>query len=448
MKNNVIVFFTDQQRADTTGVHGNPCGLTPNFDKLAQRGTFPELAFTPQPVCCPARSVLQTGKYATTNGCYRNGIALNPDHKTLAHYFNEAGYQTGYIGKWHLGLGKGAVPKEQRGEYSYFLGANALEHCSRPYDTVVYDNDNKEVKLPGYRIDALTDAAIRYIDKEKKNPFFLFLSFLEPHFQNSNDSYPAPDIDNNAKYPYIPTDLAALGGTSWQHISGYYGMVKRLDASLGRIQDALKSLGIDKNTIILFTADHGCHFKTRNSEYKRSCHESSIHIPMAFTGGPFTGGGRLEELVSLIDIAPTLLEACDITIPDDMQGKSILPLVNRTQYEWRKEVFVQISESQVGRAIRTHRWKYSVEAKDKDGWNDSNSKIYEETHLYDLEHDPYELTNLIGHETHKNVAEVLRSKLKEQILSAEGIDVEILEAEINVPLRVSQRVVFAGEENE
>ncbi|MCC8101236.1 MAG: sulfatase-like hydrolase/transferase [Clostridiales bacterium] len=448
MKNNVIIFFTDQQRADTTGAHGNPCGLTPNFDRTAKYGTFPELSYTPQPLCAPARAVLQTGKYATTTGCYRNEIPLDPHDHTLAWYFNRAGYDTGYIGKWHLSMEPGAVPEKWRGDYSYFLGANALELTSQPYNTVVYDNDGKEVKLPGYRVDALTDASIRYIDEHKNRPFFLMLSFLEPHFQNSNDSYPPPDVDYDAKYSYMPADLAALGGTSWQSISGYYGMVKRLDQAYGRVLDALKSLGLSKNTIVLFASDHGCHFKTRNSEYKRSCHESSIRIPMALTGGPFTGGGTIRELVGLEDMAPTLLDACGIPVPEDMQGHSILPLVYHRETDWRKEAFIQISESHVGRALRTHRWKYAVAAKEKDGWNDSCSDVYEETELYDLEHDPYELTNLIGYGSHRKVADLLCERLKERMEQAGEHRPQIRKADILVPANQTARTVFPGEEYE
>lgn len=444
MKNNVIVFLTDQQRFDTTGIHGNPCRLTPNFDKMAMDGTFPAYAFTPQPVCGPARSVLQTGKHATANGCYRNNIALKDRHKTLAHYFNAAGYETGYIGKWHLGSQTSYVCEEERGEYKYWLAANAVEMVSEPYHTVLYDNNNREVTLPGYRVDAMTDAAIRYIDDNKEKPFFLFLSFLEPHFQNCFDSYPPPDIDKNTLYSFLPPDLQALGGTSYQQISGYYGMVKRLDSCLGRIRDALKSLHIDENTIILFTTDHGCHFKTRNSEYKRSWHEASTRIPMAFIGGPFTSGGKLRELVSLLDVAPTLLDACGITIPDDMQGHSILPLINRQSAEWPDDLLIQISESQVGRAVRTKRWKYGVTAPDKDAWNDSSSDVYVESELFDLEHDPYELTNLIGYPSHLQVANVLEERLKKKLTEAGEKEPVIVKAPVHETL--GQRRVFPGEE--
>ena len=189
---NVVVFFTDQQRWDTTGVHGNPLDLMPNFDRMARRGTHVFNAFTCQPVCGPARSCLQTGLYATQTTVFRNGLALPSDATTLAHHFREAGYRTAYIGKWHL-ADQEPVPEHQRGGYEYWLGANVPEFVSRPYDTVVYDNENRPVKLPGYRVDALTDAAIRYIDAHQHHPFYLFLSFLEPHHQNHVDDYVAPD---------------------------------------------------------------------------------------------------------------------------------------------------------------------------------------------------------------------------------------------------------------
>ncbi len=148
---NVIVFFTDQQRWDTTGVHGNPLDLTPNFDRMAQAGTHIYNSFTCQPVCGPARACLQTGLYATQSGVHINGPALQPDSQTLAHYFREAGYTTGYIGKWHLS-NEEPVPEAKRGGYEYWLAANLLEFESRPYDTVLYDNNNQPVKLPGYRV--------------------------------------------------------------------------------------------------------------------------------------------------------------------------------------------------------------------------------------------------------------------------------------------------------
>lgn len=407
---NVLVFFTDQQRWDTAGIYGNPLDLTVNFDAFAQSGTLFEYAFTCQPVCGPARSAIQTGLYPTQNGCFRNGIPLARSLPTLATWFGQAGYDTGYIGKWHL-ANHDPVPVDEQGGYQYWLAANTLEFTSEPYHTVVFNREGNSQTLPGYRVDALVDAAIRFIATPRDRPFFLFVSLLEPHHQNLSNNYPAPDV-YRTRYAgrWIPADLAALDGDAHQHIGGYYGMVKRVDEAFGRILDALKSLGISDHTAVVYTSDHGNHFRTRNGEYKRSVHDSSIRIPLAAGGGPFKDGGTIRQLVSLIDLAPSLLDAAGIR-PTGLSGRSVLPLVRRQNVSWPEEVFVQVSESQVGRAIRTERWKYGVRAVDNDGWDDSSADEYVEDVLYDLEADPYELDNLIGHRDLVPVAEMMRERL-------------------------------------
>jgi arylsulfatase A-like enzyme len=418
---NVIVFFTDQQRWDTSGLHGNPLDLTPNFDRMATRGTHVANSFTCQPVCGPARSCLQTGQYATQTGCWRNGIPLPEDTETLATHFKAAGYDTGYIGKWHLydSSEAGPVPESHRVDYDYWLASNVLEFTSDAYHTVMYDNDDEEVFLPGYRVDGQTDAIIRYVADHREDPFFLFTSYIEPHHQNHIDDYPPPD-GYRERYAgkWIPPDLAALGGSTHQHLAGYYGMVKRLDEALGRLLDALKSMDMLDNTIILFTSDHGSHFKTRNSEYKRSCHESSIRVPTAFHGPGFKGGGHVHELVSLVDLPPTLLDAAGIDVPESMSGRSILPLLRGDNDDWPEEAFVQISEAQIGRSVRTQRWKYCVDAPSTADRRDGGSDLYEEQYLYDLEYDPYELTNLIARQSHRGVADVMRERLIRRMTEA------------------------------
>lgn len=416
-KPNVVVFLTDQQRWDTTGLHGNPLGLTPNLDRAAHRGMHLRHTFTPQPLCGPARSCLQTGLYPTTTGCYRNGIPLPKDARTLAHHFRDAGYETAYIGKWHL-ASKDPVPEHERGGYEYWLASNVIEFTSRAYHTVVYGNDGNPVRLPGYRVDALTDAAIRYLDAYQDRPFYLFLSLLEPHHQNQTDNYPAPDgYAERYEGRWIPPDLAALGGSGHRQMAGYWGQVKRVDEAFGRLLDTLRSLDLLENTIMLFASDHGNHFKTRNGEYKRSPHESSIRVPTVLRGPGFDGGGEVEELISLLDLPPTLLDAAGLSVPEEMQGRSILPLVSGEK-EWPEDVFIQISESQVGRAVRTRRWKYSVVAPDKDGMQDPASDRYIEEYLYDLKEDPYELTNLAGFDSHQVVSEMMKRRLAVRMTEA------------------------------
>ena len=432
---NVLVFFTDQQRHDTTGASGCPLGLTPNYDRMAARGTHATHTFTMQPVCGPARACLQTGTYATTNGCWRNGIALDPQQRTLAHHFNDAGYRSGYIGKWHLSPNesRGAVPEEFRGGYQSWLAANALEMTSDAYQTRLFDENENAVDLPGYRVDAMTDATIRWIDEHQKSnreqPFFLFMSFLEPHHQNHRDNYPAPiGYENGWGNAWMPPDLQKLGGSAPEHWNGYCGMIKRLDEAFGRVQDALHSLDLSEDTIVLWTADHACHFKTRNDEYKRSCHEASIRVPLALDGGPFRNRGQVPGLVSLLDIPPTLLDACDVPIPDTMQGRSFLGRDNP-----RDDVFVQISESQIGRAVRTTRWKYSVRAPEGEGYKSSSAPLYREDALYDLESDPYELCDLSGITAFRGVADEMQTRLLKYIRDVEGTTPQIE----NAPARES-----------
>lgn len=423
---NVIVFFTDQQRWDTTGAHGNPLGLTPNFDRMAREGTHVGHSFTVQPVCGPARSCMQTGMYATSTGSFVNDIPLDPKLRTLAHHFKDAGYHTGYIGKWHL-ASRDPVPSEERGGYEEWLAANILEFTSDAYDTVLFDEDEQPVKLPGFRVDALTDASIRFVDRHQSEPFFLFLSFLEPHHQNHRDDYPAPE-GYREQYDgrWIPPDLAALGGNAHAQLGGYYGMVKRLDEALGRLFDALESLHLRENTIVLFTSDHGCHFKTRNAEYKRSCHDASLRVPTAFVGPGFDGGGSVGRLVSLVDLPPTLIDAAGLSPSEAMEGRSIIPLlVGGAADDQEDEVFAQISEDNMGRALRTRRWKYAIHAPDADPFKDAKASHYEEQFLYDLQADPHELDNLIGMAAFRHVADELRGRLASWILRIEGIDVEI-----------------------
>src|SRR6185312_11234605 len=246
-----------------------------------------------------------------------------------------------------------------------------------------------------------------------------FLSFLEPHHQNDLDDFPPPE-GYRQRYTgrWTPPDLQAHQGSPPQHLAGYWGMVKRLDEALGRVMDTLKSLGLSEDTIVMYSSDHACHFKTRNNEYKRSCHEDSIRVPTALTGGPFTGGGTLRQLISHIDLVPTLLSACGIGVPDNMQGRVFLPLLGGKKADWPDDVFVQISESQVGRAVRTGRWKYGVTAPDGHPGRDMNSSHYVEQYLYDLEYDPYEITNLVGLSSHRQLSDILRDRLLARMKSA------------------------------
>jgi arylsulfatase A-like enzyme len=419
-KPNIVVVFTDQQRWDTLGVNGCPLGLTPNLDRLARRGTFFPEATTPQPVCGPARSCLQTGQYATVAGVWRNGLGMRASAPKLAECFRAGGYRTGYIGKWHLseGTGPAAVPSANRGGYEDWLGANAVEMSSGPYSPVLWDGEDRAVRMAGYRTDAFTDAAIDYVcgrARTPERPFLLYLSFLEPHHQNTDDSYPAPHgMENLFDGAWMPADLRALGGSAPWHWAGYCAMIKRIDDGLGRLVDAVGSLGLAENTIFAFVSDHGCHFKTRNPEYKRTPHESSVRVPMVLWGPQWDGGGEHRIAASLVDLAPSLLESAGLPVPAAMQGHSLLPVTRGETGGIPREAFIQFGEIRPGRALRTSRWKYAVFA-GEDVENKPEAGEYFETELYDLRADPSELTNVIASPAHAPVREYFRARLLERM---------------------------------
>ncbi len=291
---NVLIVFTDQQRWDTVGAYGCPLDLTPNLDATAETSTIFEQAISSQPVCAPTRACLQTGQYGTTHGVWHNGLVPNAE-TTLAERFAEAGYDTGYIGKWHLaGTGTTPVPEDRRlGYEDFWRAADVLEHTSHPYEGLVYDEDNEPVEFDGYRVDALTDMAIEFIRQDRNDPFFCTISYPEPHHQNDMEAFIAPDgYAWRHRDPWVPPDLQGNTGSGdwYSELPDYYGMVERIDECYGRLLDVLNDEGQLEQTIVLFVSDHGCHFRTRNDEYKRSCHESSVRVPAVIRGPGFEGG--------------------------------------------------------------------------------------------------------------------------------------------------------------
>ena len=161
-KQNIVFFFSDQQRADTLGCNGQPLPVTPCLDRFACEDAVNfSNAFTPQPVCGPARAMLQTGLYPTQTGCYRNAVSLPTEQKTLAVYLKEAGYRVAYVGKWHLASDEHEnhyetipVPLERRGGYDdYWMAADVLEFTSHGYGGYVFDKDGNKLEFTGYRTD-------------------------------------------------------------------------------------------------------------------------------------------------------------------------------------------------------------------------------------------------------------------------------------------------------
>jgi len=437
---NIVVILSDQQRWDTVSCYGEPIlpDLTPNLDRMAAQGTRFERAYTCQPVCGPARAVLQTGRYATESGCFRNDVALPQHMPTIARALTEIGYGTGYIGKWHL-ASDGArginhqtapVPPEWRGGYEYWLASDVLEFTSHSYDGHVFNAGMERVEFPAgrYRADCLTDYAVEYLSSRSQDrPFFLFVSYIEPHHQNDHQHFEGPHGSKERFAGFrAPKDLAGREGDWRAEMPDYLGCISALDDGVGRIRAELHRRGLTDDTVVIYTTDHGCHFRTRNGEHKRTCHENTIRIPMIATGPGFAGGRVIPGLVSLIDVPRTILSAAGAKPLPQMRGRSLQPLVAGSAVDWREEAFIQISESQVGRCVRTPRWTYSVYAPDKKGWADMDSPQYVEQYLYDNEADAYQERNLVADATLSELRADLADRLVRHLSDAGEPPAEIL----------------------
>lgn len=429
---NVIAVMTDQQRWDTVGVYGCPLDLTPAIDTLARQGTVLTQAITPQPLCGPFRATFQSGKYASEVDAWRDTMGLSSDELRLSQQFKDAGYDVGYVGNWHVaGTFDSPVLEERRGGYEdFWIAADVPEFTSHPTEGRLFDADGEPVEFEQYRADAFTEYAREAIESLSE-PFFLVVAYVEPHNQNDMWTYVAPDgyAEPYEKRPYIPEDLQDRPGDWYEELPDYYGMVRQIDECVDDLLGALSDRGVRDRTIVAYTSDHGCHFRTRPGEYKRTPHESAVRVPAVLAGPGFDDGSDVDRPTSLVDLPPTLLDAADIAVPDEMHGESFLPIVRGDAPDTDGEAFIQISESQVGRALRTDRWKYAVAASSPTGWRggsaEKSSDVYVERYLYDLARDPHEQVNLVGRPDFRTVADDLRDRLTAHVREIEGESPEI-----------------------
>ena len=403
---NIVFFFVDQQRWDTCGCYGQRLPVTPVLDAMAAEGVRFEHAFTCQPVCGPARAALQSGRYASEVGCNTNHQMLPTDIPTIAKLLTGAGYDTAYIGKWHLAsfgprngaddFTRSAVPPERRGGYRYWLAADALEHTSHGYDGHMFDGDGNQRDFPDgrYRADAQTDWALEYLDSRKAaqdQPFFLMVSYLEPHHQNDHNHYEGPQGSKERWKNFDPpADLIGHDGDWRAEYPDYLGCCNSLDENLGRIRGKLEEMGVAGNTVIIYTSDHGSHFRTRNTEYKRSCHDGCLRVPLVASGPGFAAGTVVSDKpVNLIDVPATILQAAGVEVPEFFRGRPLQQAADGSAKDWPQETFAEISESHVGRCLRTMRYTYEIVL------TQAGQPHWREAFLYDNLNDPHQQNNLI-----------------------------------------------------
>lgn len=250
---NVLAVVTDQQRWDTLGAYDCPMEVTPTLDGLARRGSLVRRAITPRPTCGPFRAAFHVGKFATETGVWRGSFPLSDDERTLAHRFSAAGYDVGFVGDWHLGGTFDApVPPDRRGGYDDdWLAADVPEFTSQPDEGHLFDAEEEEVTFDRYRVDAFTEFATDAVESLSE-PFFLVVSYLEPHHRNDQWTFVAPDgyADRYGANPYVPPDLTDHPGDRYQELPDYSGIVRRLDECVGDPLAALDESGVREETIV------------------------------------------------------------------------------------------------------------------------------------------------------------------------------------------------------
>jgi arylsulfatase A-like enzyme len=427
---NILFIFADRMHGFAMGCMGNPDVKTPNLDRLAAEGTLFRNTYSCYPICSPFRAILQTGRYAHQTGVVENAMAIPANERTLAAALNDGGYRTGYVGKWHLG-GKGSigVPPELRAGFTDFAGYQVYNDY---LDEVwFFDEKGNKTEYKKHRTDATTDAAIERLEKIKDKKFAMFVSYQAPHHPEQppkeyEDMYAdikihrrpnCQDID-----PYIRTfspPRTAENDPIYKkynksldtYLKLYYGMITQLDYNIGRLLKKLNELGLADKTVVIFTADHGDMQGSHGLNRINIFYEEAVRVPLivSFPCGP--RGIVSDELVSSVNLFPSILDYCGLPKEKTAEGISLVPLTMGKSQKLAYEVFseggdVPVSEGGPSKEkwfmVRQGKYKLAVT---QDG--------FQPTHLFDLENDPYEMGNLLDEkDKYSKITENLQNKIK------------------------------------
>jgi len=415
-KPNVVYIFADQWRAAATGYAGDPNAKTPNLDKLAQESVNLTNAVSGCPVCSPYRGSLMTGQYPLSHGVFLNDVQLNPDAVSIAKVYKQAGYETAYIGKWHLdGRGRSNfIPRQRRQGFDFW---KALE-CTHNYNnSFYYGDENVKLKWEDYDAIAQTRETQKYIRRQQDGkPFLLVLSWGPPHapYQTAPEKYKQMFKSENIQLrPNVPENARKQARNI---LAGYYAHISVLDDCVGWIVQTLKDCRLEKDTILVFTADHGDMLQSRGQMKKQRPWDESIRVPFLVRYPALLGkdGKKIDMPINAPDIMPTLLGLSAIPIPQTVEGADYSKVLSGEKPAENEAVLImcpspfgQWTRKRGGReyrGIRTRRYTY---VRDLNGpWL-----------LYDNQNDPYQQKNLCNQPEYKKLQkkldEMLNRKLKE-----------------------------------
>ena len=395
---NFVFCMTDDQAYHTMSCAGSKVIRTPNMDRLAAEGVLMRNAFVTNSLCAPSRASFITGKYSHSHGVRTNAPPL-PPQPTFPDYLRVAGYQTGFIGKWHMG---GQPPK-----FDVWLGFGGQGQYWNPK---LPDFDGQVKQEQGHVTDLLGDRAIAYLREHRRDPFCLLLWFKSPHrdwqpatrFQSVLEDVTIPEPptfhDDYAGRPEVirqtemQVEIAKPAKDFQGWLKDYYRCILGVDENIGRVLAALDDLGLSDDTLVLHTSDNGFFLGEHHFFDKRLMYEPSIRIPLVLRYPRLMpkGGRKLQQMMLNVDLAPSFLDLAGVDVPEDMHGRSWAPLLRGEKVPWRQSWLYEYYEFPAvhmvakHRGVRTKRWKYIH-------YFEAN-----EHELYDLQADPNEMVNLYG----------------------------------------------------
>lgn len=430
-KPNVLFLLTDDQRPDTVRALGNPMIDTPNLDSLVRDGTAFTRAVAPNPICVPSRAEIMTGCDGFRNGVQGfGGERMNPELVLWADCMRTAGYHSWYVGKW-MNDGR-PITRGYKESLGLFAGGGAkwwvdqVDYHGRPvtgYRGWIFQDDEgrkfpeKGVGLTPNISKEFADAAIAFINRKPKKPFFLHVNFTAPHDPllmppGYEDKYdPAKMALPRNFLPEHPFDHGNSRGRDelllpWprtpedvrRDLAVYYAVISHMDEQIGRILKTLEATDQVGETIVIFTSDQGLAMGSHGLRGKQNMYEHTVGTPLVFRGPGISGGKRSSAQCYLRDLYPTVCELAGIDIPKTVQGSSLVPVIRGNEESIYTHVFGHFRDAQ--RMIRTDRWKLIYYPK------------LGRYQLFDLAHDPCELKNLAEDARHADVLAELRGKLK------------------------------------
>ena len=417
-KPNIILIMTDDQGYGDVGFTGNPDIKTPVLDNLSEKSVnFDQ--FYVSPVCAPTRASLLTGKFFARTGVYdtyNGGAMMATEEITIAEILKDHGYKTGIFGKWHMGDNYPMRPQDQGFNESlvHLAGGigqpgdylNYFKFDSSYFDPVLMKN-GIPTQTKGYCSDVYTDYLIEFIENNNDQPFFAYLAFNAPHTplqlpQKYYDMYADLDIDWS-DYPDKERDYPELTERDIETAKKIYGMVTNIDDNIGRVLEILKSNDLDQNTLVIFLTDNGPRGERYNGglrNEKSSAYEGGVRVPcIMYLPDRFDPKIKVEEPVANIDLLPTLLDLINVDPPYDIDGKSILPLIEGRSVEWINDrpLFTHWHRGypEPYRNIAVRKGDFKLVG------NTDHLAPVNEMELYNIKNDPFELNNMVNQQSEK-----------------------------------------------